>query len=735
MSNFLLYLTKSTVCLTLLYLVFLIVMRKERFYGITRMLLLTIVLLSAAIPFIQLPLPMQSPVRVELPTVFAPVEAVREAISPTSSSLTERASTEMPSTPTTIVNQAMPSIPQLLFYAYLGGCLIAMLVLLRNLASVLLLTRKARSIPMDGFRLLVVDREIPAFSLGRLVVLSQSDYDHHRLPVLTHEQAHILMYHFFDLLLLEVAKIIYWFNPVIYWMAKDLKEIHEFQADDYTLTNGIDATQYQLLIIQKGVGSQRFALANSFNHCQIKKRIAMINQPKSGKAWSWKLVTFLPLLALLLMAFGRKEENGPPDSSVLSSVERVFTEEASKPLSTSYLQSTVDLNAKGLPSSLGLASVVQPNAKKTNKQWSEADFLSIDGLNDMIKMGKIPNWTKPDSVSIKQKGKLVTLKRPYFQGFVFCGVQIDSRSQLWMSTRLRPLEWSEFQDSIRIYVDYGFANEKSKPYFHSVTINGVEKMSPQCIFTIVSDDSTPANDYQKFLNNIGNTVLEIRKKYAIEIYKTDYSQLKSDQKEQIDIVVPLIARFAKTPKVRPKAVFDQNSLYIEIKAEGIIVSHETKTSSLEELQNKVELFLKENRMGMISVLTASSSKEEQLEEVKDVLHNAKASNVNYSVFDPIYQANYVDEKPYFSDGNWISERLKSLVAGKSKGLKVQISYSLVIESSGKVADVEITRGCEFPEINEAFKKILSDMPEWKPGKKNGVAVRVILHQASMVVSI
>jgi hypothetical protein len=304
-----------------------------------------------------------------------------------------------------------------------------------------------------------------------------------------------------------------------------------------------------------------------------------------------------------------------------------------------------------------------------------------------------------------------------------------------MSTRLRPLESSEFQDSIRIYVDYDFANEKSKPYFHSVTINGVAKMSPQCIFTIVSDESTPANDYQKFLNTMGNTVLEIRKKYANEIYKTEYSQLKPDQKEQIDIVVPLIARFAKTPQVRPRAVFNQNSLYVEIKAEGIIVSHETKTSTLEELRDKVELFLKENQLGMISVLTASSSKEEQLVEVKEILRNAKAFNVNYSVFDPIYQANYVDEKPYFSDGNWISERLKSLVAGKSKGLKVQISYSLVIESSGKVADVEITRGCEFPEINEAFKKILSDMPEWKPGKKNGVAVRVILHQASMVVSI
>ena len=157
-----------------------------------------------------------------------------------------------------------------------------------------------------------------------------------------------------------------------------------------------------------------------------------------------------------------------------------------------------------------------------------------------------------------------------------------------------------------------------------------------------------------------------------------------------------------------------------------------KTSSLVELQNKVELFVKENQLGMISVLTASSSKEEQLVEVKEVLRNAKASNVNFSVFDPVYQPNRVDEKPLSPDNKWVIDRLKKRIEGKTKGQKVQINYSLIIDRSGKVTDVEIIKGCEYPEINEEFKKILSEMPEWKPGKKNGVAVRVILHQAYMV---
>ena len=170
---------------------------------------------------------------------------------------------------------------------------------------------------MDGYRLLIVDREVPSFAFGRSVIISRTDYDAHGSAILAHEQAHIHLNHFFDLMLLELIKTIHWFNPVVYALIGDLKEIHEFQADEHTLNKGIDATQYQKLIIQKGVGLQRFALANSFNHCQIKKRITMMNKSKNSKAWRWKVVTFLPLLALLLMAFGKPGENAqkisPPE--------------------------------------------------------------------------------------------------------------------------------------------------------------------------------------------------------------------------------------------------------------------------------------------------------------------------------------------------------------------------------------------------------------------------------------
>ena len=102
-----------------------------------------------------------------------------------------------------------------------------------------------------------------------------------------------------------------------------MKEIHEFQADNFTLNSGIDSTQYQLLIIKKGVGPKRFALANSFNHCQIKKRITMMNKSKTSNAWRWKVATFIPLFALLLLACGNTggtlKTNGTLGANMLKS--------------------------------------------------------------------------------------------------------------------------------------------------------------------------------------------------------------------------------------------------------------------------------------------------------------------------------------------------------------------------------------------------------------------------------
>ena len=308
MNTFLIYILESTICISVFYLLFRALMRKEASFAVNRVTLLTIVAASVIVPLVQLPQLMQTKVHVELIPEFSENKIQIQNL-PGSENVTsyEIQSPVSESTPAT--NELTIPLETLLKYFYIVGMLVAMLFFIQNIIRIFFLARKATAQPMDGYQLLIVDHDVPSFAFGRSVIISRADYDAHGAAILAHEQAHIRLNHFVDLLLLELIKTIHWFNPAVYALIGDMKEIHEFQADEQTLHSGIDAKQYQLLIIKKGVGPRRFALANSFNHCQIKKRIIMMNKSKTSKAWRWKVATFLPLLALLLMAFGKPGVN------------------------------------------------------------------------------------------------------------------------------------------------------------------------------------------------------------------------------------------------------------------------------------------------------------------------------------------------------------------------------------------------------------------------------------------
>ena len=99
---------------------------------------------------------------------------------------------------------------------YLGGVFISFLLLVYRISSVLLLFRKSRKTDLNGIRLMIVNDDIPAFSFKRHILISQQDYETNSEAILTHELSHIKQGHFYDLILLEMVKIIYWFNPLVY---------------------------------------------------------------------------------------------------------------------------------------------------------------------------------------------------------------------------------------------------------------------------------------------------------------------------------------------------------------------------------------------------------------------------------------------------------------------------------------------------------------------------------------
>jgi beta-lactamase regulating signal transducer with metallopeptidase domain len=336
MAALLIYLIKSTICLTLFYLVFRWTLKKERLFSLNRILLLAILVLSATIPLVKTPTLFHQNIEVK-----AFPETNRVAL-PDFDDVAMQITT-IPVNNNTLSTEKSITVEQVSILVYSVGFFLLLAALLIGLTKLMLLLFQTRIYRRKKYRLALVNRPIAPMSFGHFIIISKHDYRENKNEILNHEMAHIQFRHTYDLLMVELVKLFHWFNPFVYQLRNDLKEIQEFQVDRHLLNSGMDIKKYQLLLIKKCVGAERFALSNSFNHCQIKNRITMMNNQKSRKSNGWKVAIFLPVAALMLMAFGNSRSELPPKSSTpeflgIAQEKKVWTENDFKSISEEGLK-------------------------------------------------------------------------------------------------------------------------------------------------------------------------------------------------------------------------------------------------------------------------------------------------------------------------------------------------------------------------------------------------------------
>lgn len=172
----------------------------------------------------------------------------------------------------------------------------------------------------DGKRcavLHVVENDMPSFSFMNHVVISRSDFESHS-EILIHECMHVRVRHSVDMVFMSMVCALQWFNPLVWIMRSEIRIMHEYEADEAVLKQGIDAVQYQLLLVRKAVGDSCFLLASSFSHSKLKNRIAMMKKIKTTK---WAALAYIACIPMLLsaMSFNAAEdtaESVPADESL-----------------------------------------------------------------------------------------------------------------------------------------------------------------------------------------------------------------------------------------------------------------------------------------------------------------------------------------------------------------------------------------------------------------------------------
>jgi TonB-dependent SusC/RagA subfamily outer membrane receptor len=168
----------------------------------------------------------------------------------------------------------------------------------------------------QGVRIYCHSGDVGPFSWMRNIVINEQDFDEAGREIVLHEMGHIQANHSWDVVLLTVVQMLQWWNPLAYVLGISLRDVHEYEADDYVLRQGVSAQNYQLLLIKKAVGSGSYAFANSFNHSLTKKRITMMKKIKSNPWMRSKALYVIPVAALALCAFATPKFVSPIESAV-----------------------------------------------------------------------------------------------------------------------------------------------------------------------------------------------------------------------------------------------------------------------------------------------------------------------------------------------------------------------------------------------------------------------------------
>ena len=378
------YILKSSFCLAVFYLFYRLLLSRETFHRFNRIALLGILLLSCLLPFVEV-------------SVRRPVEMYQTMMTWEQwLLLTDLAGTE---THAVQVRENVVTWIQGLLLVYLFGILFFMLRNIYSLFGLWVLLKSGRREKVSDYVVTVVkavlivhERDISPFSWMRYIVISQKDLHENGREILTHELAHIRNRHSWDLFAADICIFFQWFNPAAWLLKQELQNIHEYEADETVINEGVDARQYQLLLIKKAVGTRLYSMANSFNHSKLKKRITMMLKEKSSPWARLKYLYVLPVAAIAVTAFAR-----PEVSETVEEISAVKVNDLTAIVETKVAESSGQL--------LPVQSVPKDSVNRKSK-------VAVQQMDELVVVG----YASKDSVKDREPVFNVVEQMPSFPG-------------------------------------------------------------------------------------------------------------------------------------------------------------------------------------------------------------------------------------------------------------------------------------------------------------------------------
>ena len=765
------YLLKSAVWLTGFTLVFLIVLRNERYFNINRFYLLSGIIASFLFPFFTwhytVVLPSLSTVAIGIPEVSAQVI--------------------LPQTTATPVY----------YWFYLAGISYLAFRLFWQTIMVIRKLRKSGYEKTGSVKLVRSSEYVASFSFFSYVFVNPSTTDIETKEIVNHESQHIEQWHWFDLLLVELLCMLQWFNPFVWIYAHLIRQNHEYLADEKALQRTSNPAIYQATLLNQLLGVPVISLANSFSYSLNKKRFKMMKNRIDSPFRKLKLLLVLPLVAMIFYAFAKPEYITPINDLTNSFVIQVNTDKEvkgqvlrksnGKPLSGAAIViqgttvgtiSDVEGNfiLKGVPedgeivvSFVGLASAkVKPifdqpmviNMEGSTvgleqitvvgymknpppppppvpefgfKDPKNPPLCFVDGvLTEKNKFDKIladgvesvTVWKGQEALAkFGEKGKNGVIEVVTFKSTT----NDDSKSKTATTLTFNPPPPPPPPAPASNVNEVLNTNSKNPPY---IILDGVplengkmDQVKPDDIesISVLKDKSATTIYGEKGKNGV---ILITSKKKGIQ-FRTAYGT----KAEPIYLVDGVEIGAAEAKSIDPNRIESINVLkgdkaviyYGEKGRNGVIMINLKGSTRVDTSKIRIGFPL-DQKIGFKSAIGTNLGEPKDLDAVKVIGYGIQKPQGDKDVFV------VVEEMPEFPGGSkalssFLAQHIIYPIEARKEKIQGKVFVNFVVGSYGQVSNAIIAKGVH-PSLDAEALRVVGLLPAWKPGKQRGQAVDV-----------
>ena len=245
-----------------------------------------------------------------------------------------------------------------------------------------------------SFRLVILPGKVCSFSWWKYIVMSEEDYRQDGSLILIHEKMHLSYYHTLDLGWMHCLLIFHWFNPMTWVLWQELRDLHEYEADEGVISSGVNMVQYQLLLVKKAVGTRLYSMANGFNHSKLKKRITMMLKERTNRWARLKLLLAVPVMAGALYVFAQPEVKEVP-RQIQSELQQKEADDYSSLMfffKEGGERYSKLVNGAYPPSKIKARQVHSLFVNKQNRVMFDNDVCSVDELKSTIVKNLMKSW-------------------------------------------------------------------------------------------------------------------------------------------------------------------------------------------------------------------------------------------------------------------------------------------------------------------------------------------------------